>query len=186
MKEGGNTRFFHNLANVRKASNHISSLSFDGSLTDDPSLIESALVNFYESLYTKDSKREAWFESWHQQSSLLEKEFTLEEIKKATLNLPKEKSPSPDGLPLLFFQDCWDTIKNDLLCFFTEFHSSGKSLGVKCYNSHFYPMKTGASAILDFQPISLISAPSKYWLRFFPTVFDLYYTIPSMGLVRFC
>lgn len=58
LKQGdNNTRFFNNLANGRKYKKLISSLTIDGSFTDDPNLIESALINFYESLYTKDSKR---------------------------------------------------------------------------------------------------------------------------------
>lgn len=92
-----NTRFYHNFANRRKARNPISSLSIDGSLTEDPNHIEKALVNFYTSLHTKNSIREAWFKSWkgktisNQNASWLEREITSEEIKKASFDHPKGK-----------------------------------------------------------------------------------------------
>lgn len=100
LKEGdNNTRFYHDFANDTKARNLISSLSIGGSLTEGPNLIETALINFYKSLFTENSKREAWFGSWNgkiispQKASWLEKDFTLEEIKKATFELSKLSSP---------------------------------------------------------------------------------------------
>lgn len=87
-----------------------SSLTIDGSLKDDPHIIESALINFYEPLYSKDSKKDAWFKTWHgkfittPQAFFLENEFTLDEIKKVTFDLPNEKAPEQDRYPLLFFK----------------------------------------------------------------------------------
>lgn len=63
LKEGdNNTRLYHNFANGKESRNLIFSLSIDGSFTEDPTLIKSALVNFYKSLYTKDSKEKLGLE----------------------------------------------------------------------------------------------------------------------------
>lgn len=51
--------------------------------------------------------------------------FTVEDIKKETFELPKDRAPSLDGFPLVFFQHCCETIKDDLVSF-SEFHSNGK------------------------------------------------------------
>lgn len=92
----------------------------------------------------------------------IRKEFTLHEIKKATFDLPKEKAPSPDGFSLLFFQEGWDTINDDILSCFTVFHSNKKKIrGLNVTFLTLIPKKTGASAITDFCHISLISAPYK-------------------------
>lgn len=99
LKEGNNsTRFYHNFASGREAKNLISSLSITGSLIDDPNHILTPLINFYKSLYAKDSKREVvWKLEWKNhiplKASWLAKEFTLEEIKKATFELSKLSSP---------------------------------------------------------------------------------------------
>lgn len=34
----------------------------------------------------------------------------------------KDKAPGPDGFSLAFFQECWDTVKDDVMRVFHEFH----------------------------------------------------------------
>lgn len=63
--------------------------------------------------------------------SWLEREFSLEEIKKATFELPKDKGLAPGGFFMCFFQECWETLRNNILLviinfFFPEFHSNEK------------------------------------------------------------
>lgn len=165
-RRGQQREIFSQSRKWSKSKNLISSLTIDGSVTDDPHLIELALINFYKSLYNKDSKRDAWFEIWHGksittlQASFLEKEFTLDEIKKAIFYLPKEKAPGLDGYPLLFFQECWDIIKDDLFSFFSEFHANGKiPRGLNATFLTLISKKSGASEITDFRPISLYLCP---------------------------
>lgn len=63
LKEGDNkTRFYHSLANGRKARNLISSLSMDGSLTKDPNLIKIALANLYNPCTPETPKEKHGFE----------------------------------------------------------------------------------------------------------------------------
>lgn len=59
---------------------------------------------------------------------------------------------------MLFFQECWKTITDDLLLP----HSKWKD--PKRHQCHFFevnPKKTGDSLIQDYRPISLISGPYK-------------------------
>lgn len=41
-------------------------------------------------------------------------DLTIEGIKRATNELPKDKAPGPDGFSMVFFQEDWETIKDDL------------------------------------------------------------------------
>lgn len=50
--------------------------------------------------------------------------FTMEELKKAVLEMHDEKSPGPDGFIGGFFKKCWELIKGDLLEAINQFFSS--------------------------------------------------------------
>ena len=54
LKEGDKcTKFFYQVANANRRTNSIESLSVNGSLTSDPDIISSHIVNFYESLFSE-------------------------------------------------------------------------------------------------------------------------------------
>jgi hypothetical protein len=36
--------------------------------------------------------------------------------------MEKNKAAGPDGLPIEFFQSCWDIIKEDFVVLFSDFH----------------------------------------------------------------
>lgn len=110
VKNGdNNTRFFHIVANGRKAGYLISSLNIDGRSIVDKAQIEKVLITNFQSLYEKQSKRLAWFKKWEgktltaQKSEFLEKEFTSKEIKSAVFALPSEKAPGLNDFPMLFY-----------------------------------------------------------------------------------
>ena len=44
-----------------------------------------------------------------------------EEIGVAVFGLGAEKSPGPDGFPIIFFQKIWDLVKEDILLLFSQF-----------------------------------------------------------------
>jgi hypothetical protein len=52
----------------------------------------------------------------------LTRPFLEEEIKMALFAMEKNKAADPDGLPIEFFQSCWDIIKEDLVDLFSDFH----------------------------------------------------------------
>jgi hypothetical protein len=73
-----------------------------------------------------------------------------------------DKTPSPDGFTLAFFQDCWDVIKSDLMGVFQDFYTPSKF--VKSINATFLaliPKKSRAVDHKDFRPISLVSGVYK-------------------------
>lgn len=48
--------------------------------------------------------------------------FGEEEVKDAAFGMDGEKSPSLDGFTMLFFQECWEIIKDDLFKVLGEFY----------------------------------------------------------------
>lgn len=61
-----------------------------------------------------------------------------------------------------FYQEFWETIKDDLFAFFSDFYQDGEiSKGINATFLTLIPKKVGASVANDFRPISLISGPYK-------------------------
>ncbi|KAI5404227.1 hypothetical protein KIW84_051396 [Lathyrus oleraceus] len=62
------------------------------------------------------ASNEVWHSSFLKESmSLLEKHFSLEEIKIVIWHGDGDKSLSPDGFNLNFYRACWDIMMDDLL-----------------------------------------------------------------------
>lgn len=63
----------------------------------------------------------AWFGNWYGKSlsldkaSWMEMQFLLEEIKEAIFSLSMDKAPGPDGFTMAIYQECWESIKENLL-----------------------------------------------------------------------
>ena len=73
-----------------------------------------------------------------------------------------DKSPSPDGFPILFFHACWQVIKSDLMAVFDKFYAIGSF--EHSLNATFLtliPKKENAFKVRDFRPISLLGSVYK-------------------------
>lgn len=81
------------------------------------------LCHSYGSLCTKDSHRKAWYANWHRKSSFperaswMERHSSVEQIKAAVFSLPADKAPSRVSFTMALYQECWQTIKEDLIQF---------------------------------------------------------------------
>lgn len=53
------------------------------------------------------------------ESRLIGKGFQPEEFKTVVFELPRDKAPGPDGFSMFFFQECRETIRDDLFSFFS-------------------------------------------------------------------
>lgn len=165
-KQGGDqcSRFFHQLVNSSVANKNLESLSINGSVTPDKTLIQQHLKSFYTGLYCES-------ESWRPVpngldynklepavSSNLECAFSELEVWQAIDDLDSDNSPGPDGFTMRFYKCCWGFIKNDLLRVFDNFYRSG-FLDWRANTTHIalIPKVPGASLVVDFRPISLLS-----------------------------
>jgi len=125
IKEGDrNTAYFQAVANQRNRKKKILGLDTpEGWVEDNDKLLEHA-VDFYKSLFGKEPETNVKLDAdfWEEEAKvslveneLLEAPFTEEEVKKAVFGSYADGAPRPDGLPFLFYQIFWETIKLDLM-----------------------------------------------------------------------
>jgi hypothetical protein len=53
----------------------------------------------------------------------LEFPFKEREVLEVVKGMNIDKATSPDGFSIVFFQDCWDVIKTDIMRDFQDFHA---------------------------------------------------------------
>lgn len=127
-----NTKFFHNMANMRRRINHIGRLRRGGSVIDSREDIKEETATFFEKLYKRESflRPKLEGESLPSISSeaqrLLERDFQLEEVKTALTECDSDKAPCPDGCNFAFLKTGWDFLKKDLMEMFKELHVRGR------------------------------------------------------------
>lgn len=63
----------------------------------------------------------------------LEKYFSFEEAKYVIFKMDKDKSSGLDGFSMLFFLECWDSIKEDIMKVFGGFYVRGEMSKVTKY-----------------------------------------------------
>jgi hypothetical protein len=171
LKDGdNNAKFFHRLANSHKRHNSIKSLMVDGHLTDESTVIQDHIVNFY-----KKKKKTILLYQWRARVDDLsflsidngeriwmEQEFKEGKVWEVVQNFDGDKVTSPDGFTMAFFQKCWEVLKADIIAVLKKFHKSGKI--EKSLNATFVsliPKKVGVVKLKDLQPISLIGGMYK-------------------------
>lgn len=76
------------------------------------------------------------------------------------------KAPMLDGFSMLFYQECWETIKTDLMGDFKEFFHRGEMCKfVKLTFIVLVPKKEDVSSLSDYRPINLVSSLQKIILK---------------------
>ncbi len=88
--------------------------------------------------------------------------FSEDEVKKAVFSSPAKKAPSPDGLPMLFYQRFWSILKEDILGVFDCFHAGSADL-TKLNSSWICPLpkKPEPMSARNLRPISLVHSMAK-------------------------
>lgn len=121
------------------------------------------MQSFYKDLY---KETETWRPDLrlHEVSRITEEEqiwlqrvFEEEQILECVNLCASEKSPGPNGFPMVFFQSFWSLIKQDIISTIQYFHSN--QAFEKSFNATFIalvPKKSGASELKDFRLISLV------------------------------
>lgn len=120
-----NSKLFFKVANGRKKRNFIKELEDEGgNVLRDHEEIERTISSFYENLFSEEVLDRLildgldWYPILEDQARWLERPFEVVEIKKVVFDLEGDKASGPDGFSLSFFQECWETIMDDLLLVF--------------------------------------------------------------------
>jgi hypothetical protein len=140
----------------------------DGHLTNDKTVIQDHIVNFYKKLYSEQYQwrprtNDLSFLSIDEDDRLwVEREFEEDEIWGVIRNFKGDNALGPDGFTMAFFQKCWEILKTDIIAVLKEFQNIEKF--EKSLNATFaslIPKKAGVVDIKDFLPISLIGCTYK-------------------------
>ena len=76
------------------------------------------------------------------------------------------KTPGPDGFPAEFYQAFWDTIKDDLMAMFMDFHNGNLPLHSLNFGIiTLLPKKTNAVQIQQYRPICLLNVSFKIFTK---------------------
>ncbi|EOY25449.1 Uncharacterized protein TCM_016755 [Theobroma cacao] len=87
---------------------------------------------------------------------------SLKEIKDVVFNIDKDSVAGPDGFSSLFYQHCWDIIKQDLLeAVLDFFKGTPMPRGVTSTTLVLLPKKPNSCQWSDFRPISLCTVLNK-------------------------
>ncbi|KAF9620692.1 hypothetical protein IFM89_013992 [Coptis chinensis] len=123
LQEGqSNTKYFHRVANMRNWHNSLSCLAIDGQVVRDGNVIREHISKFYAELYKENVLLRPKLNGLlqydsldHSQRDLIEWDFDEEEVIKALRALDGDKSPGPDGFPMLVYKCFWHIFKVDAM-----------------------------------------------------------------------
>ncbi|KAH9650390.1 reverse transcriptase domain-containing protein [Citrus sinensis] len=167
LKEGDkNTKFFHGKASARRRKNRIWGIEDKfGRWIEKPNEVEHEFCNYFTNLFTSTQSRQEQIAAALKGITLrvsasmnesLEEQFTAKEVFKALSQMCPTKAPGPDGLPAVFYQKHWHTVKEGVL---TTFLHILNSQGTIAPLNHTYialiPKIGKLRKVTDFRPISL-------------------------------
>ncbi|XP_057803424.1 uncharacterized protein LOC131018732 [Salvia miltiorrhiza] len=160
-----NTEFFHRLLRFRKNNLRMEHLRIGDTVSYDQNVIQQHIVDFFSNLFKDDLQHQVdvtMFEAnidnyvTGDHNAALIRIPDDEEIHAAVFSMDANSSPGPDGFSGAFFQNCWGTIKGDVLkavkgFFINSYLSDG-------YNANILILilkKETVDTVADLRPIIL-------------------------------
>lgn len=99
--------------------------------------------------------------------SHFEDPFEEDKINSTILSMPADKVPSPNDFTRIFYKECWQIIKDDMMVAIQRLHglrADGFHL-INSTNIVLIPKKGEALRVGDYMPISLIHSVAKTFLK---------------------
>jgi len=95
-------------------------------------------------------------------NALLNREFQEMEIEKALRKMDPTMAPGPDGIPPLFYQHYWSTVRNNVICTTLNFLNHGIA-PPKFHETRIVliPKTKDLERVTDYRPISLCNVAYK-------------------------
>ena len=175
LQGDNNTAFFQKVANGKKRKNTIFCLQKDEkSIVEDEKILEHATM-YYKDLFGPSENPTFKLDSscWDEQDKVTQEEndllcrpFTLDEIQTVIFSLEKNSAPGPDHIPVEFYQNCWEIIKEDTMDMFLEFEIHNLDLGRLNYGViTLIPKLKEATKIQQYRPICLLNVSFKIFTK---------------------
>nr|GEV88236.1 RNA-directed DNA polymerase, eukaryota [Tanacetum cinerariifolium] len=163
-----NSKFFHGVINKRRSQLAIRGVFVNGDWYTDPSMVKEAFLDHFTARFKQPScgrlKLNMSFPNRlsFDQVGDLDKNISIDEIRKAVWDCGESKSPGPDGFTFEFFRRYWHFIGPDFCAAVNCFFDKGRF--PRGSNSSFIaliPKVKDAKFVTDFRPISLIGSVYK-------------------------
>jgi hypothetical protein len=175
LQGDNNTVFFHRIANGRKRKQTIYSLEDGGNHISGTENILKHASEFYKQLFGPGMGDTFGIESdmWGMDDMVTQEEnivlispFSEEEVQKALFQMEKNKAVDPDGIPIEFYQSCWNFIKGDMMALFMEFHEERMDIRRLNYDIITLLPKIKESArIQQYRPMCLLNCIYKWFTK---------------------
>ncbi|WRX14697.1 Reverse transcriptase domain - like 10 [Theobroma cacao] len=165
-----NTKFFHSMMRKKRVRNNIFRIQdSEGNVYEDSPYIQNSAVEFFQKLLRAEQCDISRFDFSliPRTISITDNESlcaapSLKEIKDVVFNIDKDSVAGPDGFSSLFYQQCWDIIKQDLLeAMLDFFKGTPMPQGVTSTTLVLLPKKPNSCQWSDFRPISLCTVLNK-------------------------
>ena len=158
------TKYFHAKASDRQSKNHIDGIFYgNGAWHEEEAKIANIFTEYYTGLFSSSQSVE--FEELihaiqpkvlREMNADLAHEFHEGEVRKALKQMYPLKTPSPDGMPPLFYQHFWSTCERVVCKTVLDFLNHGVS-PPNFNQTHvvLVPKVKEPKYVTDFRPISL-------------------------------
>jgi hypothetical protein len=96
----------------------------------------------------------------------LGRRFAMEEVKNVVDQMEKNKAAGPDGIPIKFYQACWELVKFDIMVVFDDLYEHKIDLARINYGIIILiPKGNDANRIQKFRPIYLLQVLFKIFTK---------------------
>jgi hypothetical protein len=154
------------MANGCKRKSTIFSLKHgDSVIQGDEDLLQHA-TDFYKNLFGPVENRGVRLSEdvWNNEEKLddtdrenLDRRFTVEEVKNVVDQIEKNKAAGPDGIPIEFYQVCWEIMKSDIMAVFDDLYDHKIDIARINYGIiTLIPKGNDDDRIQKFRPICLL------------------------------
>lgn len=164
-----NTKYFHAIANGRKNTNTIVTLQGEDGTPIPQQQVNGFLFDHFQTLLGQQGSHNVPFdltgrmgENMTTQLAGLDEPITREEVWQAISHMPNGKSSGPDGLPVEFYKEFWEIIKEDLFRLVSDFHNGRCSIRrINAAAITLVQKKQHPTSVSDYRPISVINTAAK-------------------------
>ena len=168
------TSFFHAKASNRHQRNTINRVRDpNDEWQEDKEVIGRTFTEYFEQLFNSSQPNVSaeLIEAIHtkvtdRMNSRLLQEFQASKIEQALKQMHPMKAPGPDGVPPLFYQHFWPTVKYIVIQTVLDFLNNGAATP-KFHETHivFIPKIKNPKRVTDYRPINLCNVANKLAFR---------------------
>ncbi|OMO86337.1 reverse transcriptase [Corchorus capsularis] len=173
LREGDrNSRFFHSVVNTRKAKNNIASIQDDGgNWHSEIKTVEKVVVDYFKQIFITSNPLHSDIEHvlgtvdqrvTAEMNAKLNRPFTVEDIRVAAFDMGADKSPGPDGMTPLFYQQYWHIVGEKASEMALAFLNLRQALpDINHTSVVLIPKNEHPCMVKDYRPISLCNVVFK-------------------------